>query len=76
MSDKVELGSVPYRIMGETLDMVNEHGFTLHTMELLLKASNAAEKTSEAIEAVNDLKQAQQFFLDHLEGPDNIENSQ
>ena len=75
MSDKlipkttnVDLGSVPYTIMQETLDFVKKHGFTLLTMDLLLKASQAAEKIEEGIDAINDLRAAQEAYISHLEG--------
>lgn len=76
MSDKlipktinVDLGSLPYTIMQETLDFVKKHGFTLLTMDLLLKASQAAEKIEEGIGAINDLRAAQDAYLTHSEGP-------
>ena len=50
---KVDLGSLPFTIMQETLDFVKKHGFTVLTMEVLLKASHAASKMEEGIDAIN-----------------------
>ena len=81
MSDKlipkttnVNLGSLPYTIMEETFHFVNKHGFTLLTMDLLLKASQAAEKIDEGIDAINDLRAAQDAYLTHSEGPKSEHN--
>ena len=65
---KVDLGSLPFSIMQETLDFVKKHGFTLLTMDLLLKASHATEKIEEGIGAINDLRAAQEAYIAHVEG--------
>ena len=64
----VDLGSLPYALMEETLNFVKKHGFSVLTMDLLLKASQAAEKIDEGIGAINDLRAAQEAYITHVEG--------
>jgi len=66
---KVSLGNVPFTIIEETHDFVNEHGFSNLTMELILMASEASVKMTEAIRALSKLEEAKRDFLWHQENP-------
>ena len=60
---KVALGNQPFDILQEAVDTINEHGFTINSADMLIKASKASQAQKKANALLAKYRDAKAAFL-------------